>query len=176
MSLVLRLISLNIPLSAWRKFEEDSKRGGEGFRGQGWSSKKVDEIVRIMVASCSHSDAVELIAREWSALPDLIRMNFTMKANDAAGTASGNITKGILTLDKRLGGKILSTVDDRSTMRDLRVIDGELVSREKRVDPAAAGAQRAFGGFVKPANYNQLRPAEKRRIMQKMAAERRTSR
>ena len=100
-------------------------------------------------------------------------MRLTDEMNKAFGTKSGNKTKGIISLDKKLGGKILSSIDTRRTDRDLRVIGGEVVSRQRRVNPAVAGAMRTYAALALPPNYNQLTPAEKKKIQRRMTEERR---
>ena len=176
MTLVLRLIALNIPLSGWRKFEEGQRNGSDSFKQSAWCNKKDAAVVQVMVSSCSHRDAVELIAHEWEGLPSHIRAQFTMKANEAMGTASGNVTKGLLALDEKLHGKLTRRVDGRQTVRELRVVGGDLVSRHRALSPAVVGAQRAFAASSLPFGYHNWKPSDKKRYQKKMAAERRASR
>lgn len=180
MSLVLGLIAANKQLSSWRNFAGEHGGRGKmvemGLRVGFYSDKKIDNIVDTMVAACSHPDAVELIAREWETLPSLVRTTFTRVANEATSTRwrSNNVTKGISRLNERLGGAIFSRVDDRPTTRDLRVVDGRLVSTQRRVNIAAARAEQAFGGFGLPQNYKQLPPAAKRRLRKQLAKDRKS--
>lgn len=139
-------------------------------------SKLLSNTVKIIVNSMSHPDAVELVANEWDFFPPALRMRLTDEMNKACGTRSGNKTKGIVRLDKMLSGKILRKIDDRRTDRELRVIGGEVVSRQRRVDPAVAGATQAYAAFALPPNYNQLTPAEKKKIQRQMTKERRSNR
>lgn len=173
------LVGKNIPLSQWRKLEvlkdmkPDRHDSLDRTFGGSSSDKKLSNAANIIVNSMSHPDAVDLVAEEWNFFPSILRMYVTSAMNEAFGTRSGNKTKGIVRLDKMLGGKILSKVDSRRTDRDLRVIGGEVVSRQRRVNPAVAGAMRAHAAFVLPSNYNQLTPAEKKKIQRQMTEERR---
>ena len=175
------LVDRNLNLSEWKKIEalKDIKPDRfdsldsdyhSGLFGQG---KLLSNRVNVIVNSMSHPDAVELVANEWNFFPPILRMRLTDEMNKACGTRSGNKTKGIIRLDKMLGGKILSKFDSRSTDRDLRVIGGEVVSIQRRVNPAVAGAMRAHAAFALPPNYNMLTPAEKKKIQRKMTEERR---
>jgi len=175
------LIEKKIPLSQWRSLEELKDMKPDRFDSVGrvyhsgsfGDEKQLHNTVNIIVNSMSHPDAVALIVEEWNFFPPALRMRLTDELNKACGARSGNNTKGIVRLDKILGGKILSKVDDRRTDRDLRVIGGQVVSRQRRVNPAVAGAMRAHAEFVLPPNYNQLTPAEKKRIQKQMNKERR---
>lgn len=169
----LWLINKNIPLSQWRNEGDDCSDEGYGTF-EGWNSeKKLDNVVKIVVNSMSHPEAVELVAREWDFYPPILRIRLSPALNDAAGTRSGNKTKGILRLNKMLGGRVLSKVDEQSVSRDLRVVGGRVVSRQRRVNPAVAGAMRAHAAFALPFDYKTLPPAAKRRIRKRQAKDRR---
>ena len=173
------LVRKNVPLSQWRKLEELGDMKPDKFDsfdqtfGVHSSDKTLSNAANVIVNSMSHPDAVDLVAKEWNFFPSVLRMYVTMAMNEAFGTRSGNKTKGIVRLDKMLGGKILSKVDDRRTERDLRVIGGQVVSRQRRVNPAVAGAMRAHAEFALPPNYDLLTPAEKKKIQKQMNKERR---
>ncbi len=178
------LIDRNIGISRWKSVEELSNikpneldsQSRVYHSGSYGDNKRLSNTVNIIVNSMSHPDAVELIAQEWGLFPPALRMGLTDAMKEACGIRSGNKTKGIIRLDKMLGGKILAKIDNRRTDRDLRVIDGEVVSRQRRVNPAVAGAMRAHAEFVLPPNYNQLTPAEKKKIQKQMNKERRQDR
>ncbi len=176
--LTLWLIDKNIPLSLWRKKEEDfSGSDSCGVVFEGWNAgKELKNVVAIIVNSMSHHAAVELVAREWDSFPSILRMRLTQELNAANGTRSGNKTKGILRLNEKLGGRVLSKVDDRLTDRDLRVIDGRIISRQRPVNPAVAGAMRAHGAFTLPSDFDKMSPAAKRKIRKQQAADRRRDR
>lgn len=172
----LWLIDRNFPLSQWRRkecdFPDEDRASHMTF--EGWNSeKKLDNVVRIIVGSMSHTEAVELVASEWNFFPPILRIRLTQALNEAAGTRSGNVTKGILRLNKSLNGRVLSKVDHRMADRDLRVIGGRVVSRQRPVNPAVAGAMRAHAAFALPSDYKTLPPAAKRRIRKRQAKERR---
>lgn len=180
----LWLVEKKFHISEWKKIEalKDIKPDEfdsltRAYHSETYGmSKLLSNTANIIVNSMSHPDAVELVANEWDFFPPALRMRLTDEMNKACGTKSGNKTKGIVRLDKMLGGKILSRADNRRTDRDLRVIDGEVVSRQRRVDPAVAGAMRAHAEFALPPNYNQLTPSEKKKIQRRMTEERRRNR
>ncbi|MDE2001591.1 MAG: hypothetical protein KGI60_03465 [Patescibacteria group bacterium] len=170
MSLLLEMVSNNVPLHTWRKFAaENSSRSQYG----GWCSKKLDDVARIIVNGCANGEVVDLVAREWDNLDSQYRMAITREANMALGTRSNNKTKGIRRLDERLGGRVLTTVDSRPTQRRMEVVGGRLRATNRPIDPARAGASRAYAIISLPANYADLPPAQKRKIQQELAKRRR---
>lgn len=173
MALVMWLIARNLPLSQWERYKDmDCGINPVGVQKQ-------DRIVSTIINSLSHPAAVQIVVRDWHSLESHLRMRVTVEANRAAGGdrhRSNNVTKGILRLDKLLGGRVLKSVDHAPTVRDLRVVGGVYMSRERRLQPAAVGATRAFAAHSLPLNYRSLRPAEKRRIQKELAKSRREMR
>ena len=85
------------------------------------------------------------------------------------------MTKGIVYLDSILGGRVLRGAEPVYESQ-LAVVGGRLVREKVRVDRAQAGAYQAFAGFQRPANFAKMSPAEKRRVNQQLAKERRQQR
>lgn len=171
---LLRMVALNRPLYAWREFDEAGTVGyGVGY---GLGDKQLDRIAQTVVAGLSHEAVVELVRREWDGLPSVVRMRVTQLANERhANPSSNNQRKGIVKLDRLLGGKIL-TGPAQATTSDLRVIDGRLVRRQRVVRREVAGAEIAFGAFAKPKDFDSWSPTRKRAWHQRAAAERRARR
>lgn len=178
LSILVEMLGRNQPLYRWRDYAGESEKAAE-YRSAGgsgyWSNKKLDNMAGAVVSALSHPAVVELVAREWEILPPLMRIRITQMANDRrlVGAASNNGSKGIKRLDALLGGKLLRRVDERATNRDLRVINGQLVSVQRRLNPAVVGAEQAFGAFAKPTGYEKWPAAQKRRWAKEMAKERR---
>lgn len=129
------------------------------------------EIARLLVNACSQYSVAERLAEEWDLLGPGIRMAFTDLAN--SGWRSGNVTKGLAHLDKLLGGRIFRR-EYVEKERALKKRDGKsYVAYRSPVSPAVTGAQIAFAAFGLPANYQKLSPAEKKRIRDRLARERR---
>ncbi|QQG45328.1 MAG: hypothetical protein HYW89_00080 [Candidatus Sungiibacteriota bacterium] len=175
-SILLWCLRRNIPLARWREHTEaEIKEASSGFLGYaptgGANDKQLREMARRLVNACSQYSVAERIAAEWPLWPALLRMAFTDIAN--SGWRSGNVSKGITHLDTLLGGKIRSHTVDVTTERRIQEVDGRLIRTIHGIDPARAGAERAFAPFVRPANYAKLSAAEKRRINQRLAKERR---
>ena len=171
MGVLLNMVSANVPLHTWRTFAQTRPAQHAGI---GWfSEKKLDRVAGAIVAGLANDETIALVAAEWESLPALLRSRITLIANGQRGTSSNNRSKGIVRLDKLLGGKILSTIDRQVTERKLRVIDGKLVSVRQVVQPGVAGAERAFAAFTKPPGYSSWSPARKRAYQQEVAAARR---
>ena len=170
--LTLRLLELNIKLSQWEKMKDSVEVRLASPKAGFFSPKKVETIVNAIVNAMSHMDAVALVAKEWDDLPSAIRGPLTMALNEGRNR-SHNKGKGILRLDKLLGGRVLSRTDNRLTERDLREVDGNLVSGRRFINPAVAGAERAHAAYAIPPNYHYLSPAEKKRVRRELTTARR---
>ncbi len=158
MSLMLKLIELNIPLSRWREYENDTTRTtGAGFFWGKNPQHTVDKIVN----SLSHPDAVDLVARELKDpnFSSAMRSLIVQTCNDARGNRSNNVTKGILALDKKMGGAILVEKHFAPTERVLT----ENGWSNRRVDPAIAGAERKKNELLTRKDTSSLSKAEKRK-------------
>ncbi len=170
MSLMLKLISLNVPLYKWRDFAPE---GSRGYLLSSLGDKHLDRIASTIISGLSHDEVIELVRREWDGLPPVVRMRVTQLANERyQRPSSNNQRKGIMKLDELLGGRILS-VAQGPTVRDLRSIDGRLVSVQKKVRPNVAGAEQAFGAYVKPKDFDMWPPSRKRQWRNEAAAGRR---
>jgi len=176
MSLLLLMVARNIPLHTWRECEKET--AGETSHYSGWTgTKNLDHIARLITNSCSSNEVVKLIAREWEYLPPLVRMSITHEMNQALGTRSNNKTKGIRRLDELLAGKVLrSQQNEELTDRKLITVGGKLIAIDKKLNPAVLGASRTYATYALPANYNNLPPAEKRRLREELAKQRREDR
>ncbi|MBU6141863.1 hypothetical protein KGO95_01930 [Patescibacteria group bacterium] len=174
MSLLSWMVESNIPLHTWRSVLEDK---GPDLRYSGWNTKKLGTTARIIINGCANDEVVDLVVQEWDSLPQLLRMALTNEANVALQeNRSGNKIKGIKRLNDRLGGRVLRSEMSGQTERKLRVIGGKLVSEDRRINPAVAGASQAHAAYGLPPNYDSLPPAEKRRLREKLARERREGR
>jgi hypothetical protein len=172
--ILLKMIAANRPLHEWPAFAETAT--ADYYAGGGWRTKELDRIAAVTVASLSHPLAVELVAKEWEALPSVVRMRLTQLANERhEHPQSNNQRKGIIRLDRLLDGKILSAAPAVTTS-ELRVIGGCLVRQRRTVRAEVAGAMRAFGAFAKPKDFASWSPARKRQWQQRAAAERRRAR
>ena len=128
------MLSLNVPLSQWRTFEE------EGRTGTVWhSGKNTDKTAAAIFAQLSHDDAIALVAREFDSYPADLRLVLRSLCN--IGNGSGNVRKGVQRLDRLMGGKLLR--EEAHTERfQAKTRDGW---RSKVVNPAVAGATRKYG-------------------------------
>ena len=175
MNLVLWLVGKNIPLGHFHKYQTEEARekagGGLPMSFSHARSKEVDRAASIVVGGMSQYPVAELVAGEWDDLPPQLRMAITNMANTQH--RSNNVAKGLAYLDKLLDGRVLSQKSYGPTERNLVMVHGRLVSVNRRINPAVAGAERAHAAFVRPPNYSKMSSAERRRVNQKLAAERR---
>ena len=175
MELVLWLIGKNKPLGHFHKYQTEEAREAAGggaplsFRYVG--DKEVDKAAGIIVSGMSQYLVAKLVAKEWEGFPPQLRMAITNIANTQH--RSNNVAKGLAYLDKLLSGRVLSRQVTGPTQRDLVTVNGTLVSRNRRINMAIAGAERAHAAFVKPSHYQKMSAAEKKRVNQQLAAERR---
>lgn len=170
-SILVYLLAKNLPLSHWPEYvgKVDTQ-----FATDYWSGKALDNAARKMVNALSQYSVAEQMAREWEGLPAQLRMRITAIANAARGFGhiSNNVTKGIQHLDNLLGGKVLAR-QIGPTERRLVIIGGRKVSVDREINPAIAGAQRAFAGYALPPNFSKMSKAEQKKIRTQLAAERR---
>ena len=175
MDLVLWMVGKNIPLGHFHKYQTEEARGAAGggiplsFRYAG--DKEVNRAAGIIIGGMSQYPVAELVAKEWDSFPPQLRMAITNMANTQH--RSNNVSKGLAYLDKLLKGRVLSQKTYGPTQRDLVMVGGRLVSRNRLINPAVAGAERAFAAFVRPTDYNNMSPAKKKKVNQRIAAERR---
>ncbi len=142
MSTTLRMLSLNVPLSQWRRFEADQREAGAYGTSHflGWNgSKNSDKLAQAIFSALSHDEAVALVAREFDGYPADLRLILRTLCN--AGNGSGNVRKGVQRLDRLMGGKLLRE-EAHAERFQAKTIDGW---RSKVVNPAVAGATRKYG-------------------------------
>lgn len=141
MSIALTMIRLNLPLSGWKKFNGEN-------RGV-WSQKEdTRKMAAIILRQCSHSDVVELIAKEFNSFPERLRIDFRTLASQP-NSASGNVRKGLQKLNEKLNGALLREEFQQTFNRRVETVDGVRYKRIK-VDEAKAAAQRKYGIIGKP--------------------------
>ena len=134
MSTTLCMLSLNVPLSQWRKFE------AEGRTKTAWhGGKNTDKTAQCIFSALSHDEAVELVAREFDGYPADLRLILRTLCN--AGNGSGNVRKGVQRLDRLMGGKLLRE-ETHAERFQAKTRDGW---RSRVVNPAVAGATRKYG-------------------------------
>ena len=134
MSTTLKMLSLNVPLSQWRKFE------AEGRAGTAWhGGKNTGNTAAAIFAQLSHEEAVALVAREFDGYPSELRLILRTLCN--VGNGSGNVRKGVQRLDRLMGGKLLRK-ETHAERFQAKTRDGW---RSKVVNPAVAGATRKYG-------------------------------
>ena len=140
--LTLRMLSLNVPLSQWRRFEADQREAGAYGTSHflGWNGRKnSDKLAQAIFSALSHDDAVALVAREFDEYPADLRLILRTLCN--AGNGSGNVRKGVQRLDRLMGGKLLRE-ETHAERFQAKTRDGW---RSKTVNPAVAGATRKYG-------------------------------
>ena len=175
MSLTLWLISKNLPLGHYQRYEDEYKASPGMFiaeNGDYWGEKKLRKVAGTIVNGLAQYKVAELIAREWDRFHSRLRLDIRDMCNGSQWR-SGNVTKGVVYLDELLNGSVLRSQHNGPTERKVIVVDGKLVRTKQRINMAAAGAQRAHAAFSKPPHYHKMSPAEKRRVNQRFAAERR---
>ncbi len=147
--------------------DEAKWRAGQNTK-RAYLNMKPDEIARRLLNGCAQYVVAERLAEEWDLLGSEIRMKFTDLAN--AGWRSGNKTKGLLRLDKLLGGKILRReyVEDRRVLKER---DGK-----SYVAYGTDGSREsiAFKFAALPPDYHKWSPGKKRKYREQLARERRS--
>ena len=175
MNLVLWLVGRNIPLGHFSRYQTEEAReaagGGAPMSFSYAGSKEVDRAASIIVGGMAQYSVTELVAKEWNEFPPQLRMAITNMANTQH--RSNNVSKGLSYLDKLLDGRVLSQKTYGPTQRDIITVDGHLVSRNRRINPAIAGATRAHASFARPPHYHKMSASEKKKFNQRFAAERR---
>lgn len=165
------MVRVNEPLSRHKSF--DTKRvDGIGLN----IMKDPMGIARAIVANLTHPEAVRLVASEWEMLGSrhsAVLGAVRRIANEAhTHPSSHNQAKMIQRLDALTGGDVLKRE---------HVVTEQVLQRggggwtRRRIDPARAGAARAYAAVSRPSNYASLSPAEKRRVNKRIAAERRAA-
>ncbi len=177
-NLVLWLVGKNLPLGHFHKYQTEEAReaagGGSPMSFHYFGSKEVYRAAGIIVSGMSQYPVAELVAKEWDGFPPQLRMAITNMANTQH--RSNNVAKGLAYLDKLLSGRVLSQKVYGPTQRTLVTVGGRLISVNRRINPAIAGAERAHAAFSRPSHYHKMSPAEKKRVNQQLAAERRKNR
>ncbi len=176
-SKIIWLISKNLSLGHHARYDQEhmdrNPIPGLGMNGH-VDPKKVDRIAGQIVAGLSQYSVGDLLAKEWDLLPSFLRLAIATIAN-APGN-SGNVRKGVAYANALLNGRLLRTENVR-TERVIRTsTDGTIYRDTRRVNVAIASAQAAHAIVARPANYDQLPPAEKRRINNELAQARRNFR
>lgn len=179
-SLLLWLLSRNLPLGHWPQYENnpeaaDFQGGYSGMQFRFASQKQIDHVARKIINALSQRSVAERLVKELDIFPSILRKRITAIANDVMmGFAhiSNNVTKGIKYADDLSGGKIL-VQDMGPSELTLKIIDGRKVPVRVRINPAIAGAERAFAGFVRPPNYTTMSKAARKAVNQSLAADRR---
>lgn len=172
-SVLLWLLACNLPLSYWPKYinSPEFQKGLPGFMGE----KELNNAARLMVNALTQEIVQQRMAEEWEFFPPRLRQKITAIANEARNGhchISNNVTKGIVRFNDRLGGKILAR-QTGPTERTLQIVGGRKVSVDRRINPAVAGAYRAFSGYAFPPNFSNMSKAEQKKVRQQLAAERR---
>lgn len=134
MSTTLKMLALNVPLSQWRKFEQEDRVQTAWHGG-----KATDKAAAKIFSQLCHHETVSLVAREFDNYPADLRLALRTLCNKREG--SGNVSKGVQRLDKMMCGNLLREQANGEHFR-VETWDGW---RSKRVDPAVAGATRKYG-------------------------------
>lgn len=136
MSIVMQMLAVNEPLCNWRKFKPEGRftyRAKEDTR----------KMAQMILKQCSHSEVVELVAKEFNGFPERLRIDFRTLAS-SENAASGNVRKGLQRLNEKLGGKLLSEKNERVVNTRVESVDGVSYKR-KRINESVAGAKRKYG-------------------------------
>jgi hypothetical protein len=134
MSTVLSMLSLNVPLSQWRKFEADGRKATSWHYG-----KNTDKVAQAIFSQLSHDETVALVARDFAGFASDLRVRLRTLCND--GNATGNVRKGVQKLDRMMNGQLLREVKQVEHFQ-AKTRDGW---KSKVVNPAVAGATRKYG-------------------------------
>lgn len=136
MSIALKMIRLNLPLSGWKKFDPTN-------RGTWTQKEDTRKMAAIILRQCSHPDVVELVAKEFDSFPERLRIDFRTLASEP-NAASGNVRKGLQKLNDKLGGKLLREEQYTTFNKRVETVDG-VGYRRIKVDEAKAAARRKYG-------------------------------
>lgn len=147
--------------------EAEKQQAGQKVK-QIYLNKKPEEIARRLLNACAQYVVAERLAEEWDFLGSEIRMKFTDLAN--AGWRSGNKTKGLLRVDKMLGGKILRRqyVEDVGVLRER---DGKTFVDFRKAATPTVDPKYRFATL--PKDFHTWSPARKRKYNEQLARERR---
>ena len=137
MSIVLKMLRVNVPLHQWRSFDPSR------FHSSALTKVDTRKLAGAILRQCSHSDVIDLLATEFNQLPEAIRIDFrTLAATQLA--SSGNVRKGLQRLNDRLNGKLLSQEHELVMNVRIESFDGARY-KKIRVNKAVAGAKRKHG-------------------------------
>jgi len=183
-SILLYLLSRNLSLSRWPEFvnQKDDISCPGSFSPNpfakeaalSWGDKQFANMAGTIINSLTQRIVGDRLAMEWEILPPPLRKAIMAIVNEVRGHGhrSNNVTKGIQYANQQLGGRLLARVSG-PTERTLRIVGGRKVSVDKAINPARAGAEKAFAAFVRPANYANMSKAEKKELNRRLASERR---
>lgn len=133
-NITLKMLALNVPLSQWRKFVAEGREPNIWHIG-----KNTDKTAQAIFSQLSHPAAVELVASEFEEYASDLRLRLRTLCN--AGNGSGNVRKGVQSLNTLMGGKLLR--DEKHVDHfQAKTRDGW---KSKTVNPAVAGATRKYG-------------------------------
>ncbi len=132
------LLNNNHPLHAWEQFETD-RSSTVSFHAGG---KKLEKMAQTIVSSLSHQKAVELVARDFHLMPEVLRIQVrTLCHND---NMSGNVRKGVLRLNALMKGELLKKETSVRVNERVEGRDGAFY-KQRNVNPAVAGAAQKYG-------------------------------
>ena len=177
MSTVLWCLARNIPLGhleEWTRTKIEDHGGEIDAKTGFFSNKEVHNAARKIVNGLSQYHVAQRLAGEWSMLTENIPgLCGTIKKIAKENGHSGNVRKGILYLNKLVGGEILSrrqVVEERI----LKERGGKTFAESAKMKSGAVvGAERAFAPFVLPKEYNNWSSAKKNKFRQQLARDRR---
>lgn len=138
MSLTLTMLRANVPLHKWREFDTSKARSAYGYQ-----KEDTRKMAQQILSQCSHSDVVELVARDFSQFPERLRIDFRTLAS-SENSCSGNVRKGLQRLNEKLGGKLLKAEQDLTFNKRTETKDGVFYKKVK-VNEAVAAAKRKYG-------------------------------
>lgn len=163
-STLLWLIDRNIAPGRCTEWTEEKINKGEDRYNPTGAFRRPEEVARILVNACAQYAVVERLAEEWDLIGSGVRTRFTDLAK--RGWRSGNVTKGLLRLNERLHGKILTRKYAESTS-----------SYEEFHGRTSSARDSIKDKFVRlPADYQSWSPERKKKYQQQLARERREQR
>lgn len=175
MSLLMKLIGLNVPLWQWEAHEnaDRAKKEPSNNKKNGKGKKPKEKVIieksdSAFVASSANYVGFSVHGKKDDVVAQVI---FNSMSNDRAhplivreyhglapqirmalrelcngGNATGNVRKGVQRVNELLGGALLREVQHTRTFAT-RVTDrfGNVVHQHQRVDPSVAGAAKKYG-------------------------------
>lgn len=139
--LTMSMLSLNVPLSQWRSFEQEKRASAYGTsHNLGWNGlKNVEKLAQAVFSQLSHPETVLLVAKEFEDYPAEMRLRIRTLCQE--GNGSGNVRKGVQRLNILMNGKLLRE-EKHVEHFQAKTRDGW---KSKTVNPAVAGATRKYG-------------------------------